>query len=90
MFFVPIITTVLFVVFQFIQLKYVEKVEETPIRDLIKNSMVVCLACLIANIGFTQFQSNITDFFSVVTNGGKVSSAIENTTAEIFTDGPKF
>jgi hypothetical protein len=88
LFFIPIITTVLFVAFQFVYLKYVEKNEEIPIKDLIKNSIVVCLASVIASIGYTQFQPYINDFFSVVTTGGKGS--IPETTAEIFTDGPKF
>lgn len=89
-FFVPLLTTILFVIFQFINLKYVEKVEVFPTKELIKNSVTVCLACVLSNLFFFQFQTPIKDFFSVITGGGKNSSLQDSVPAEIFTEGPKF
>ena len=82
---IAIFTTILFLVMKFIEMKYLEK-EEKPLKDIIRDGIIVCISTIVASYGMDYSNTSITDFVNVITEN-KVMNA---DATQIFTDTPGF
>ena len=77
--------TVLFCVFKFIEMKYIDK-EIKPLKYFIRDAIMVFSSAFVCIYVLLQYDKNITDLFSVVTD----SKVFSPDTTTIFTGEPGF
>lgn len=86
-FIIPILTIILLSIYRFIEYKFITH-EFKPVKFYIQEMTIIFVCSLISNLFFSNFGSNINDFFSVITNKPELS--INGGTPDIFTDNPTF
>jgi|TARA_Y100000389_G_C17466498_1_gene526161 hypothetical protein len=86
MFVVAVTTTLLFVLAKFIEYKYFQGEEKKPLKDTVRDTLIVMACALASSYVFFQFQGSINDFFDVVTESKVASGAA----TQVFTDKPNF
>jgi hypothetical protein len=87
-FVIPIITTALYCISKFIEMKYIDK-ELKPLKFVIRDAIVVFISSLSSTYLFFHLNVSLDDFMSIVTESKNVGiNTIK--TAEIFTDTPNF
>jgi hypothetical protein len=85
LFLIAMITTVLFIGIKFIEMKYLEK-EMKPLKELVRDGLVVFVSTIVASYGFVYSNSSINDFFNIITE----NKVMNTNTTQIFTDNPGF
>jgi hypothetical protein len=86
MFVVTVTTTLLFVLAKFIEYKYFQGEEKKPLKDTVRDTLIVMICSLASSYVFFQFNDSIHDFFDVVTESKVASGAA----TQVFTDKPNF
>lgn len=86
MFVITVTITLLFVLAKFIEYKYFQSDEKKPLKDTVRDIIIVTICSLAGSYLFFQFQGSIHDFFDVVTESKSVTSAA----TQVFTDKPNF
>jgi hypothetical protein len=81
------LTTLLFVVFKFVENKYLAREEEQkPLKEWVRDAIVVFLCSLVVGYLLITFGDNINDFYNVLTDTKTMNPAA----TQIFTDEPGF
>jgi hypothetical protein len=82
-----VLTTLFFVVFKFVENKYLAREEEQkPLKELVRDAIVVFLCSLAVGYILMAFGDNINDFYNVLTETKTINPAA----TQIFTDEPGF
>jgi hypothetical protein len=85
LFLFAIFTTILFVLFKLVEMKYLEK-EFKPLKYIVRDAVIVFTSSLGAAYGFFYTKGSINDFFNIVTE----NKTLNMEAAQIFTDTPGF
>jgi len=85
-FLVTFITTLLFILAKFIEFKYFHGDETKPLKETVRDTLLVLVCALGGSYGYFQFQDSIGDFFNVVTE----AKVLNNASTQVFTDKPNF
>ena len=87
-FIVAIIITILFCGTKFIEMRYLngDRDDPVPLKDIVRDALVVLVCSMTGSYIYFNFQTNITDFFNVVTETKVLNAA----TTQVFTDVPAF
>ena len=87
-FIISILITILFCMSKFIEIRYLsdERNKPKPIKDIVRDSILVMVCSITGVYIYYQFMFYITDFFNIVTETKVLNSA----TTQIFTDSPNF
>ncbi len=87
-FIISIIITILFCVSKFIEIHYLsdELNKPKPIKDIVRDSIVVMVCSITGVYIYYQFSVYISDFFNIVTE----TKVLNPATTQIFTDSPNF
>jgi len=80
-----IITTVLFSLFKFLEMKYLDK-QIKPLKVFIRDAFMVFVSSLVGVYVFSLFGDSFQEFFNIVTESKTLNSA----TTQVFTDVPGF
>jgi hypothetical protein len=88
-FVIPIITTVLFCISKFIEMKYVDK-ELKPLKYIVRDIVIVFVSSLTSCYLFFHLNLTLDDFMNVITETKSNTANIIGKNAEIFTDNPNF
>ena len=80
-----IFTTILFVFFKLIEMKYLEQ-EFKPLKVMFRDSFVVFLSSFLASYGYYYTQHSFSDFLNIVTE----NKTLKAETTQIYTDIPGF
>lgn len=86
MFVVTVVTTLLFVLAKFVEYKYFQNEDKKPLKDTVRDTLIVMVCSLASSSLFFQFQGSIHDFFNIVTE----SKVINDAATQVFTDKPNF
>jgi hypothetical protein len=86
MFFVAFTITILFVLAKFAEYKYVQPDDKKPLKETVRDIIIVLVCALGGSYGYFHFQDSIRDFFNVVTE----SKVLTNAATQVFTDKPNF
>jgi hypothetical protein len=86
MFVVTVATTLLFVLAKFIEYKYFQVEDNKPLKDTVRDILIVMVCSLASSYLFFQFQGSIHDFFDIVTE----SKVVNDAATQVFTDKPNF
>jgi len=84
-FILSIIVTCLFVTIKILEMKFVDK-EWKPLKNIIRDSVVVFVSTMIGAFLLFQMDGSITDFLNIVTDNKSFNMA----STQIFTDAPGF
>ena len=84
-FIVAVIITVSFCLSKFIERRYLGQ-EAKPLKDDVKESLIVMLCAVFGAYMYFNFQTTIRDFFNVVSE----TKILNTTTTQVFTDEPSF
>lgn len=84
-FIISIIITIIFCISKFVEMKYFQQ-DTKPMKEVVRDILLVFVACLSGGYIFFNFHSSITDFFNVVTETKVLNAA----STQIFTDVPGF
>ena len=84
-FFVPVITVVIFCAVQFVEMKFVDK-KWKPAKVLVRDAVVVLLCSLVANTVFSTLGGSIQGFVDAITDKNTVAPGAP----EVYTDVPVF
>lgn len=76
---------VIFGFLKFAEMKYLEQ-KLKPLRDVVRDLVMVFVSAFLCSLGVLQFQDKIDDFFSVITNNNILKA--EHT--QVFTGMPDF
>jgi len=77
--------TLLFCLFKFIEMKYLDK-EFKPLKIIVRDAIYVFVCSLSATFIYFSLDGNITDFFNVLTD----TKTMNTGATQIFTDEPGF
>jgi hypothetical protein len=80
------LVTILFCLTKFLEIRILKTQESRPLKEIVRDALVVLVCSMTGAFGFFHFQTYITDFFNVVTETKVLNAA--NT--QIFTDVPAF
>ncbi len=84
---VAIITTVIFFVIKFVEMRFIDKKKElTPLKFLVRDLVIVFVSSLIAGFVFFSGNKQISEFFNTITD----TKVIPDGQAQVFTDAPGF
>jgi len=84
-FILSIIITCLFVIIKILEMKYVDK-EWKPLKNIIRDAVIVFVCSIIGSFLLFQMDGSITDFLNVVTD----NKSFNMSATQIFTDEPGF
>lgn len=84
-FVISIIITIIFCINKFVEMKYFQQ-EIKPLKEIVRDILLVFIACLSGGYIYFYFHGYITDFFNVVTETKVLNAA----STQIFTDTPGF
>ena len=85
-FLVAFLITGLFILAKFIEYKYFPTEDKKPLKETVRDTLIVLACALGGSYGYFQFQDTIGDFFNVVTEAKVLNAA----STQIFTDKPNF
>lgn len=85
LFLFAIYTTVLFCLFKFVEMKFIDE-EIMPLKNLVRDNIVVFGSALLASYGYLYTGSMFSNFMNFITE----NKTVEIQTPEIFTDKPTF
>jgi multisubunit Na+/H+ antiporter MnhB subunit len=85
LFVLAIMITLLFCASKFVEMKYLNQ-EMKPLKEVVRDGLVVLVCSLTGGYIFFHFSSSITDFFNVVTE----TKVLNTATTQVFTDKPEF
>jgi len=80
-----IFTTILFVFFKLIEMKYLEQ-EFKPLKVMFRDSFIVFMSSLLGSYGYYYTQHSFSDFLNIVTE----NKTLKAEATQIFTDIPGF
>lgn len=87
MFLVAVIVTLIYALVKFGEYKFLQRDDEkTPLKDIVREIIIVAMSSLAASYIYFHFQGTINEFFNVVTDAKVLNQA--NT--QVFTDKPNF
>jgi len=86
-FIIACLLTILFVIFKFLEMKYIEK-EYKPLKLVVRDAVFVFLAGFSSMYLIFYFDNNITEFYNILTGNKTVITNPMNT--QVFTDEPGF
>ena len=76
---------------RFIEYRYIDSEEErTPLRTIIRDSLMVSAAVVTGGTGFFYFDRYLVGFFNSVMNTDSLSKVVDREYIQIFTDDPGF
>ena len=76
---------------RFIEYRYIDSEEErTPLRTIIRDSLMVSAAVVTGGTGFFYFDRYLVGFFNSVMNTDSLSKVVDRENIQIFTDDPGF
>jgi hypothetical protein len=84
-FLVSLFTTILYGLFRFIEMKYINK-KQIPLKLVVRDVLIVSACVFIGSFAFFSMDSNIYGLLNVVTDNKTVTPA----TTQVFTDEPGF
>ena len=79
------IITALFCVSKFVEMKYLNE-ESKPLKEVVRDALVVFVACLSGGFIYFNCHTSIVDFFNVVTE----TKVLNTATTQVFTEKPEF
>jgi len=85
-FILAILVTSLFCLTKFLEMRILKTQDSVPLKEIVRDALVVLVCSLTGSFGYFHFQTYITDFFNVVTETKVLNSA----TTQVFTDTPPF
>ena len=86
-----ILVLVVYLLMRFVEYRFIDSEEErTPLRTIIRDTMVVSAAVVIGGTGFFYFDRYLVGFFNTVMNSETVSKVVDRENIQIFTDDPGF
>ena len=85
-FIIAIMITVLFCASKFVEAKYLSGDETKPLKEIVRDALVVIVCSMTGSYVYFHFHSSITDFFNVVTE----TKVLNTVTTQVFTDAPAF
>ncbi len=85
-FIVAIMITMLFSLSKVIEIKYFSGDEEKPLKEMVRDAILVLVSSITGSYIYFYFHTYITDFFNVVTE----TKVLNTATTQVFTDGPGF
>jgi hypothetical protein len=86
-----ILVLVVYWVMRFIEYRFVDTEEErTPLRTIIRDSLMVSAAVVTGGTGFFYFDGYLVGFFNTFMNKDSVSKVVDRENIQIFTDDPGF
>ena len=86
MFFVAFTVTMLFILAKFVEYKYFLTEEKKPLKETVRDTLIVLVCALGGSYSYFNFQDSIRDFFDVVTE----AKVLTNASTQVFTDKPNF
>jgi hypothetical protein len=84
-FILSIIVTCLFVFVKVLEMKFIDK-EWKPLKNLVRDSIVVFICSMVGAYLLFQIDGSVTDFLNVVTD----NKSFNMSATQIFTDAPGF
>ena len=84
-FIISIIAGILYAVFRFVEMKYIDK-QMKPLKIVVRDILLVTIAVFVSSFAFFSMDTNITGLMNVVTDTKTVTPAA----TQIFTDEPGF
>ena len=84
-FVISIIITIVFCISKFVEMKYFQQ-DTKPMKEVVRDILLVFVACLSGGYIYFYFHGSIKDFFNVVTETKVLNAA----STQIFTDEPGF
>jgi hypothetical protein len=89
-FVLSVMITAVYCISKFIEYKYVAYKDQgavtKPLKEIVRDILLVFVACLTGGYAFFYFQGSISDFFHAVTE----TKVLNPATTQIFTDVPEF
>lgn len=85
-FIIPIIATILFVIAKYLDSRFIEK-QSKPLKIVVRDTLVVFVCVLLANLAAVGINGSISDLFSVITSKKTIAGSA---VPEAFTDKPNF
>jgi len=86
-FIISLLTTFLYSLAKIVIMKFVDK-EMQPLKELVKDAVIVFSTSLIAVYVFSHMDGNMTNFLNVITDTKTIPAGLG--ASEIFTDVPTF
>jgi len=83
--FLAIGITIVFGIFKFLEMKYLDK-HLKPLRDLVRDLVMVFLSSFLCSFGVLHYQTKIDDFLSILTN----TSSLKPDNTQVFVGTPDF
>jgi len=80
-----IIATILFSIFKFLEMKYLDK-QLKPLKLIIRDAFIVFVSTLVGVYVFSLFGGSVQEFFNIVTESKTLNAAA----TQVFTDVPGF
>jgi len=86
-----VLVLVVYLSMRFIEYRFIDSEEErTPLRTIIRDSLMVSAAVVTGGTGFFYFDRYLVGFFNTVMNKESVSKVVDRENIQIFTDDPGF
>jgi len=86
-----VLVLVVYWVMRFIEYRFVDSEEErTPLRTLIRDSLMVSSAVVVGGTGFFYFDGYLVGFFNAIMNRDSLTKIVDRENIQIFTDDPGF
>lgn len=85
LFLVAVFTVIIFLIARFIEMKFIDK-EYKPLKLVVKDTLMVFGATLVASYGFFYMNGSFKDFMNVITE----TKTLDPAATQIFTDTPGF
>jgi len=80
-----IIATIIFSIFKFLEMKYLDK-QLKPLKTIIRDAFMVFVSTLVGVYVFSLFGGSVQEFFNIVTESKTLNAAA----TQVFTDVPGF
>lgn len=81
-----ICVTILFVLLKAIELKFIEKDVKNNLKYAMRDTIMVFGSAIVGGFVFLQYQGQLDEFFSVITNSKKINPS----KTQVFTGTPDF
>lgn len=87
-FIIPVFTTLFFCLGKFIEIKFIEKKQNVPLKEIVRDAVIIFICSLSSTYIYFNMINTINDFFNIVSEKNPIASSIEN--ADVFTGNPEF
>lgn len=83
---ISVLVTVLFFVVKFVESRYLEKENPRPLKDIVRDTIIVLVSSLMGCFIYFNLNSKINEFFNIITE----TKVLTPESTMVFTDSPGF